>query len=68
MTTAHAMHFFPVRMLDSFERMSCMTQLSSAFPSVAFALTLRGRFVQSITGGRFTTVAAVLGQPIFQDL
>jgi hypothetical protein len=65
MTTAYAMHFFPVRMLNSFEGMPCMTWLPSAFPSVAFTQTLGGRFVQSITGGRFAAVAAVFGKPIF---
>src|SRR4030042_4329422 len=49
MTAAHAMHFFPVRMLNSFARMSCMTRLPSAFPSVAFTQTLGQWFVQPIT-------------------
>jgi len=62
------MYFFTVWMLNSLECMSNMTWLSSTFLSVPFPKALWRRSVVSITRRRLPTIAAVLGEPIFQAL
>ncbi len=64
----HPMHLDMIRLAYGFQGMPLMSWLTTTLFPMSFPQALRGRFGQPITRGRFATIPAVFGNPIFQGL